>query len=440
MTSTAQASAGASTTTGQARSALPGVWRIGLSRGAVELRAFFRAGQSVVFILAMPAVMLVLLGAIFSRQHQSAPAISVSDLYVAGLIGGGVMATSYQNLGMSIAVERERFTLKRLRGTPMPAAAYFIGKIIQVLVAALAEVAILLAIGVAFYHLRLPTTVSAWWTFTWVFGLGAAACSLLGIAASSVPRSAARNGIAVITLPFVVLQFISGVYVPIFLVPRWLRDVATVFPLEWMCRGMRSVFVPQAVVLEPGHSWQLGQTALVLGASILMLIQAAQADLGGSRPQAAGHLDLAVRTARENLAGARVLVADLIPGQLAGSTLAAALGRLSRSPGVDATFNLSGAPRALPVAAEVVLLRVCQEALANVRKHARARSASVRLGYRPDAVILEVSDDGVGFDPGRVGGGFGLSGMRTRVTEAGGMLTVSSSPGGGTSVRATVPG
>ena len=266
MTSTAQASAGAPAATGQARAALPGAWRIGLSRGAVELRAFFRERQSVVFILAMPAVMLVLLGAIFSRPHQSAPAISVSDLYVAGLIGGGVMATSYQNLGMSIALERERFTLKRLRGTPMPAAAYFIGKIIQVLVAALAEVAILLAIGVAFYHLRLPATVSAWWTFTWVFGLGVAACSLLGIAASSVPRSAARNGIAVITLPFMVLQFISGVYVPIFLVPRWLRDIAAVFPLEWMCRGMRSVFVPQAVILEPGHSFQLGQTALVLSA------------------------------------------------------------------------------------------------------------------------------------------------------------------------------
>ncbi|MHB1594320.1 MAG: sensor histidine kinase [Streptosporangiaceae bacterium] len=173
--------------------------------------------------------------------------------------------------------------------------------------------------------------------------------------------------------------------------------------------------------------------------SILMLIQAAQADLGEAHPQAAGHLDLAARTARENLAEARVLVADLTPGHLDGSTLAAALDRLSRSPGLDATFDLSGAPRALPVATEVVLVRVCQEALANVRKHARAHSASVRLGYCPDAVSLEVSDDGAGFDPVRVGAGFGLSGMRTRVTEAGGTLTVSSSPGGGTTVRATVP-
>ncbi len=247
---------------------LPGVWSVSLSRGAVELKSFFRERQAVVFIFAMPAVMLVLLGTIFGRQHAGA-GVTIGDLYVAGLIGGGVMATSYQNLGMSIAFERERLTLKRLRGTPMPPAAYFGGKIIQVLVAAVAEVVILLAVGVVFYHLHLPTSAGAWWTFAWVFTLGVAACSLLGIAASSVPRSAARNGVAVITLPFLVLQFISGVYVPFTLVPPWLRDIASVFPLEWMCRGMRSVFVPQAVVLEPGHSWQHAQTALVLGAWIV---------------------------------------------------------------------------------------------------------------------------------------------------------------------------
>jgi ABC-2 type transport system permease protein len=265
---TVTSSAKVSVATSAAQPRLPGVWRVGLSRGRVELKAFFRERQAVVFIFAMPAVMLVLLGAIFSKQ-SAGHGVSIGDLYVAGLIGGGVMATSYQNLGMSIAFERERFTLKRLRGTPMPPASYFIGKIIQVLVASVAEVAVLLAVGLAFYHLRLPSSAAAWWTFTWVFVLGAAACSLLGIAASSVPRSAARNGVAVITFPFVVLQFISGVYVPFFLVPAWLRDIASVFPLEWMCRGMRSVFVPQAVTLEPGSSWQHGQTALVLAAWIV---------------------------------------------------------------------------------------------------------------------------------------------------------------------------
>jgi signal transduction histidine kinase len=173
--------------------------------------------------------------------------------------------------------------------------------------------------------------------------------------------------------------------------------------------------------------------------SILMLIQAAQADLDGSHPRAGQHLDLAARTARENLAETRILVEDLAPAQLDGGTLPDALRRLSQAPGVDASFGLSGAPRPLPMATEVVLLRVCQEALANVRKHAGARSAAVRLDYDPDAIRLEVSDDGAGFDPARINGGYGLRGMRTRVAEAGGTLTVRSTPGAGTHVSAMVP-
>ena len=60
---------------------------------------------------------------------------------------------------------------------------------------------------------------------------------------------------------------------------------------------------------------------------------------------------------------------------------------------------MSGTPRPLAIATEVVLLRVCQEALANVRKHSGADKATVRLRYEPDAVLLEIVDDGSGFDP-----------------------------------------
>jgi len=172
--------------------------------------------------------------------------------------------------------------------------------------------------------------------------------------------------------------------------------------------------------------------------SILMLIQAAQADLDGSHPQAGSHLDLAALTARENLAEARALVAGLAP-ELEGGTLPDALRRLSAAPGADASFAMYGIPCPLPMATEVVLLRVCQEALANVRKHACAQVAAVRLSYERDAVRLEVSDDGAGFDPDRVSGGYGLGGMRARVAEAGGTLTVDSSPGAGTRVSAMVP-
>jgi len=174
--------------------------------------------------------------------------------------------------------------------------------------------------------------------------------------------------------------------------------------------------------------------------SILMLIQAAQADLDGSHPRAGRHLDLAAAAARENLGEARALVGALSPAQLAGSTLPDALRRLSAAPGTPESFALSGTPRPLPMATEVVLLRVCQEALANARKHAAAHCVTVRLGYEPDAVRLEVSDDGAGFDPDQVSGGYGLGGMRTRVAEAGGTVTVCSHPGAGTQVSAMVPG
>jgi ABC-2 type transport system permease protein len=261
---TLSATTGAATpTAGEA--SLPSTGRIGVARIKIELRAFFREKQSVAFVFAMPAILLLLLGSIF-RGDAAGHGVSVGEIFAAGLIGGGVMATSYQNLGMAIAIERDRGLLKRLRGTPMPAGAYFIGKTGLVLVSTVAETVILIIVGMLVDHLRLPTSAERWWTFAWVFLLGTITCTLLGIAASSVPRSA-RSATAVITLPFVVLQFISGVYVPFTLVPPWLRDIAAIFPLKWICQGLRSVFLPaQAAALEPAGSWELGRTALVLAA------------------------------------------------------------------------------------------------------------------------------------------------------------------------------
>jgi ABC-2 type transport system permease protein len=246
---------------------LPSAWRTGLVRGRLEIRAFFRERQTVVFVFGMPAILLVLLGSIFGHD-ATAHHVTVGQLFTAGMIAGGIAATSFQNLGLSIAAERERGTLKRLRGTPMAPAAYFIGKIIQVFVCTIAEVAVLVIVGVAFYHLHLPATAARWWTLAWVFVLGTIGCSLIGIGISSLGRSA-TNSFPVITLPFLVLQFISGVYVPFNEVPPWLQHIAAIFPLKWMGQGLRSAFLPaQAAALEPGHAWQHGQTALVLAAWI----------------------------------------------------------------------------------------------------------------------------------------------------------------------------
>ena len=177
--------------------------------------------------------------------------------------------------------------------------------------------------------------------------------------------------------------------------------------------------------------------------SIIMLLQAADADVERQPAAARGHLALALETARDNLAEARALVAALAPAGLEPGALDAALRRLAATadghPGTAARFEVSGAAVPLPRPAEVMLLRVAQEALANVRKHARAGQVIVGLRYGEGQVGLDVTDDGSGFDPGQAAGGYGLPGMRARAAEAGGRLQVRSSPGCGTTVSVVVP-
>ncbi len=178
-------------------------------------------------------------------------------------------------------------------------------------------------------------------------------------------------------------------------------------------------------------------------ASIVMLMQAAEASLAADPDGTRRHLTLAADTARENLAEARTLVAGLSPATLDGGTLDDALRRIAAQAagpgGLAADLEITGITRPLGTSAEVMLLRVCQEALANVRKHARASQASIRLAYGEAEVRLIVSDDGAGFDPAAACGGYGLRGMRARVAEAGGSLLVRSAPREGTAVSVTVP-
>jgi signal transduction histidine kinase len=179
--------------------------------------------------------------------------------------------------------------------------------------------------------------------------------------------------------------------------------------------------------------------------SIVTLLQAAEASLDPDRQgQARHHLDLALATARENLAEARTLVSALTPATLESGTLGDTVYRVTGTTGAQAGIRahaeVTGTVRRLPTGTEVVLLRVCQEALANVRKHAAAQQVSVRLCYADAAVRLTVTDDGGGFDPRTAYGGYGLKGMRDRVRQVGGTVDVTSAPGVGTEVRAEVPG
>jgi ABC-2 type transport system permease protein len=247
------------------QTALPSVLRVGLARGAVELKQFFRIKEQVVFTFTFPALILVLLGSIFDGDFQGT-GVNSGQVFTASIAGAGIISTSFLNLGIGVAQDRDDHTLKRLRGTPIPATAYFMGKVVLVAVASLAEVILLVAVGSLLYGVDLPGDTGRWLTFAWVFVLGAASCSLLGIAVSSVATSAA-SAAPVVNLPYIALQFLSGIYIPVPAMPDWMISVGSFFPIKWVAQGFRSVFLPDSMMrFEAAGSWELGKTALVLGA------------------------------------------------------------------------------------------------------------------------------------------------------------------------------
>ncbi|MFD5085751.1 sensor histidine kinase [Kitasatospora sp. NPDC058406] len=190
-----------------------------------------------------------------------------------------------------------------------------------------------------------------------------------------------------------------------------------------------------------------------------MLLQAADRTWDGDPATARAHVRTAADVAARNLAEARRFVHDLAPAELAdGRTLDQALRSLaereSAESGLPVRFHLDGAPAPLPAAAQAALLRIAQGALANVREHAGASAAALTLSFLGDQAVLDVADNGRGFDPASPGTssadsapvsspagsrGHGLPAMRARLRQLGGALTVESAPGEGTVVSAAVP-
>ncbi|MBO9556238.1 ABC transporter permease [Cellulomonas sp.] len=246
---------------------LPGTLRLGVARSRLELRTYFRERDAVVFIFAYPVIMLAIFSTVFGQDGATvgpSPGIPFAQYFLPGMVATGVMLSSFQSLAISIAVERDEGGLKRLRGTPLPATSYFAGKVGQVLVSSLVQTALLLLVAAVLFSVPMPSTADAWGTFAWVFLLGTASGSVLGVAFSSVPRSG-RSASAVVTPVVLVLQFISGVFFVFNDLPSWMQAVASVFPLKWMAQGMRSVFLPPAAeAFEVSGSWQHGATAAVL--------------------------------------------------------------------------------------------------------------------------------------------------------------------------------
>jgi len=214
-------------------------------------------------------------------------------------------------------------------------------------------------------------------------------------------------------------------------------------------------------------------------AGIITQLQAAE-EAADDLAERRRHFDTATRLARESLSEARRSVRALRPEPLERARLGEALDgvtqRWSALHGIPAHVTTTGTALALPPEAELALLRTAQEALANVARHAAATRVGLTLSYMADEVVLDVRDDGRGFDPASVrsgepayaaslarywyardsdigtpdgdpaadgghapSGGFGLVAMRQRIEGVAGTFQVESEPGAGTAISASVP-
>jgi ABC-2 type transport system permease protein len=244
-------------------------WRrtaaIGASRVAIELKELVRSPTALMFTVLFPLILLLIFGSVFNGDV--APGVTFTEYFAAGMIASGAFYSGFQNLAIAVPLERDSRSLKRLRGTPMPPAAYFVGKVGSVIVVYVVQVALLMGLGSLLADLHPPSSAGQWLTLLWVSLLGLSATSLCGLALSSVLRRS--EGAAAIVAPIVVvLQFVSGVFFQYDKLPAWMRDVGSVFPLRWLALGMRSVFLPSRFArYEPGgHGWQHGTIAVVLAA------------------------------------------------------------------------------------------------------------------------------------------------------------------------------
>ncbi|MFI1465146.1 sensor histidine kinase [Nocardia carnea] len=344
-------------------------------------------------------------------------------------------ATKYTTWALVAALALTYLALRLFPGNPVVRPSGFLG----VLVLVLGGTAILLDGGAAFFIVSLPM----FWIYTASqrqaigFIAAAATATLIG----NFTGSPFSPGNVVFTLIGLAGGILLGLWTDRVLEHGERRARMLGAELERTQSELALAHQRQGAAEERERLAREIHDTLAQGfASIVVLAEAARAGLGNDPVATAGQLVSIESTARENLAEARVLVGAPPAGNSRPGGLAPALRRI-----LDRFVEDTG----LTVDAElpdidcdqrttIALVRCTQESLANIRKHAGAGTVGVVLAGGPAGVELEITDDGSGFSPAAARG-FGLHGMRARLAELGGELTVTSSPGEGTRIFAVLP-
>jgi len=224
-----------------------------------SVKGFLREPRTLIFTAVFPVLLLVLFATIFGNRDTVFAGLSVreSAWYTASIISYEIMITGFSALAISVVTAREGGLLKRFRGTPMPSWVYLTSKIVQTTLVVIVTVAILVAFGVLFYEVKVTADMVVGLT-VYVL-LGTACFCTLGLAVTRVCPTTDTAG-ALGPLVTLVLSFISGVFITVDVMPTWLLDIAKLFPLEHIARGLQTAFV------VPGSTGITASNVAVIGA------------------------------------------------------------------------------------------------------------------------------------------------------------------------------
>jgi ABC-2 type transport system permease protein len=219
--------------------------RLAIHQAAFDMRAFIRNRQSQFFTIALPVLFLVIFASVFGGSGNtvkvSGGRIDTSVAYVPGIITLGIISASFVNLVISVTAQRETGVLKRRRATPVPAGALIAGRALTAVATAIVMAVVLLVIGWTAYGAHIPARTAPAFALTVVVGALSFCC--LGYALASVihDQDAAQPVTQAVMLP---LYFISGVFVAASVLPRWLVDVASVFPVRHLAAALLRAYNP----------------------------------------------------------------------------------------------------------------------------------------------------------------------------------------------------
>jgi ABC-2 type transport system permease protein len=235
-----------------------------------DQKVFWRNPASVFFTVLLPLIFLFIFATIFGNDEIEERGVQTTTYYVPAIISLAVISATTQSLAINLTEDRERGLLKRIRGTPLPVAAFVAGRVGNSLVVSLLMVVLVAVIGRLVYDVSIPDqTIPA---ILITLAVGAFSFCCLGFAlTAAIPSEDAAPAISnAVVLP---LYFISGIFIPDSEIPQGVLQVADLFPIRHFFEAFFAAWDPGTT----GSGLELGQLAIVAAWGLAGLVVALRA-------------------------------------------------------------------------------------------------------------------------------------------------------------------